>query len=157
MLTNRLLCEKMNIERTLKAVLISPWASLVLVVYIFVEDILIQSAESLAIIASQLPGTLFVLFLFVFGFVVTSYVVVIFVGLPVHWILSRFGIKHWSIYLLLGLCIGLALQFLIFVGSNMPDQLREGGYWIFATNAVLVSLAFWHIAVNSHNRVAEGF
>ena len=146
------LCEKMNIERTFKAALISPWASLVFVVYVFVEDLLSQSAESLANIASQIPGTLFVLFMFVFGFVGTAYLVVIFAGLPVHWVLSKLGINHWSIYLLLGLCIGLVWQFAALLGSNMPGQLQEAGYWAYAFNAVLVSSVFWHIAVNSHNK-----
>lgn len=140
----------MNNERTLKAALISPWASLIFVVYIFGEHLLTRNAEPLSL--SQIPGTLFVLSMFVFGFVGTAYLAVIFAGFPVHWILSRLGIKHWVVYLLLGLCIGLAWQFVLLLGSNMPSQLQEAGYWSYAINAVLVSAVFWHIAVNSHNK-----
>ncbi|KZY61707.1 hypothetical protein A3742_20970 [Oleiphilus sp. HI0071] len=142
----------MNIERTFKAVLISPWASLVFVMYIFGEHLLTQSTESLSSIASQIPGTLFVLSMFVFGFVGTSYLVVVFAGVPVHWVLSKLGIRHWSIYLFLGLCIGLLWQFVLLLGSNMPSQLQEVGYLAYAINSVVVSLVFWYIAVNSHNK-----
>jgi len=147
---------EMNIKRTLKAVIISPLASTGTVVYMLGEDLLSQCPSSLASIASQVPGTLFVMALFSFGFVGMSYLIVVFIGLPAHWILSKLSIKHWGIYMIVGLVVGLALQFSVYLVSNMPAQLRGSGYLLCGINSVLVSIVFWRIAVKPYNNHRQG-
>ena len=68
------LCESMNIESTVKATLIAPWASLLVVVFAFGSYLLEIEPDHFQQMLSQIPGLLFVLAMFVFGILGTSYI-----------------------------------------------------------------------------------
>ncbi|WP_022958384.1 hypothetical protein [Spongiibacter tropicus] len=142
----------MNIESTVKATLIAPWASLLVVVFAFGGYLLEIELDHFQQMLSQIPGLLFVLAMFVFGFVGTSYLLVVVCGVPIHLVLHKLNITHWSAYILLGVSIGLVYQYIQLIGSSMPRQLQETGYITYAASSLLVALAFWYIAVKSHNK-----
>ncbi|MFV8783634.1 hypothetical protein ACNKU7_14545 [Microbulbifer sp. SA54] len=142
----------MNIESTVKATLIAPWASLLVVVFAFGSYLLEMEPDHFQQMLSQIPGLLFVLAMFVFGFVGTSYLLVLVCGVPVHLVLRKLNITHWSVYILLGVSIGLLYQYIQLIGSSMPSQLRETGYFSYAISSLLVATVFWYIAVKSHNK-----
>jgi hypothetical protein len=138
---------KMDTKRTFKAVIVSPWASLIFLLYLFIEQLIAQGLSLFENIFSQLIGTLFILIMFILGFVGTSYFIVFLVGIPTHWILSKFKIKHWAAYTVSGLFIGLTWHFISTLGSNMPTQLQYSGYLPYAVNSVIISYVFWYITV----------
>lgn len=139
----------MNIEKTVKAALVAPWASLFMVAFAFGEHLLAMEPEHFQQIWSQIPGLLFVLAIFIFGFVGTSYMLVLVCGIPIHIALQKFNISHWSVYISLGTGIGLLYQYIQLMGSSMPAQLQETGYVSYAISSLLVATAFWYIAVKS--------
>jgi len=141
----------MNIQSTFKAVLISPWASLVFVAFMVLESVFASSPGAPTPISGPITGTIIVLFMFTIGYVGTSYLIVVSAGLPLHWLLCRLGISHWSIYLCVGIVIGLVWQFVSLIGSEMPWSLQSVGYISYGVCAAVVSLVFWYIAVKSHN------
>ncbi|MBO2650066.1 hypothetical protein [Shewanella algae] len=145
----------MNIKSTVKATLIAPWASLLVVVFAFGCCLLGMEPDHFQQMVSQIPRLLFVLAMFVFGFVGTSYLLVLVCGVPVHMVLSKLKITHWSIYIVLGVSIGLLYQYSQLTGSSMPSQLQETGYISYAVSSFLVALAFWYIAVKPHNKARQ--
>ena len=145
----------MNIESTVKAALIAPWASLLVVVFAFGGYLLEMEPDHFQQMLSQIPGLLFVLAMFVFGFVGTSYLLVLVFGVPVHLALSKLNITHWSVYIVLGESIGLLFQYNQLIGSSMPSPLQETGYISYAVSSLLVASAFWYIAVKSHNKARQ--
>ena len=145
----------MNIESTVKAALIAPWASLLVVVFAFGGYILEMEPDHFQQMLSQIPGLLFVLAMFVFGFVGTSYLLVFVCGVPAHLALSKLNITHWSVYIVLGVGIGLLFQYIQLIGSSMPHQLQETGYISYAVSSLLVASVFWYIAVKSHNKARQ--
>ncbi len=141
----------MNIERTFKAVMIAPWASLVPVAYVLAEHFITTDAD----VGAQPLGTLFVVGMLALGSVGTAYIAVVAIGLPIHWGLSRLGLRHCVAYLAIGTATGLLWEFAKLVGSEMPLQLQQAGYLSHAMGALLVSFAFWNIAVDPHNKVTN--
>ncbi|MCL1038320.1 hypothetical protein L2750_14395 [Shewanella submarina] len=81
----------MNAKQTIKAVLIAPWITLVFVAILFIEHLLGAAHGTAQNSMSQIPGAIFIIFMFVFGFVGTAYLIVISVGLPVHWFFLAWG------------------------------------------------------------------
>lgn len=145
----------MSIENTVKAILISPWASLLVVIYAFGEYLFEMEPDHFQQMLSQIPGLLFVLALFIFGFVGTSYLLVLVCGVPIHLLLCKLNITHWAIYIACGLSIGLLYQYIQLIGSSMPAQLQETGYITYTVSSLLVATVFWYIAVKSHNKLNQ--
>jgi len=88
--------------------------------------------------------------MFSFGFVLISYVLVLLVGLPIHWILSKFKAQHWSLYLAAGVAIALVYEYVSNYKLSPPYQ--ETGYMVSSACALVVSYSFWYLAVKSHNK-----
>ena len=142
----------MNIKRTFLAVAIAPWASVFFILFIFAEHFVSRDA--------QLPldfdlGSMLVLCMFVLGTVGTSYLFVIFVGLPIHLLLSKLNIRHWSAYVLSGLLVCLSWQHYLFSQNSMPPQLQKAGYMAYGISSILVSLVFWRVALSEHNKLSR--
>jgi len=140
----------MNIERTIKAVIISPWATMLMLLYMLFESLYIHGFDPAALLGSFLVATMFI-----FGFVSTAYLIVIFVGLPVHWLFDKFKLTHWLTYLFTGFLIALSWQYILFFNSEIPEQLKTSGYSTYGVCSVLVTLTFWFIAVKSHNKASQ--
>lgn len=143
----------MKINQTVKAVLVSPWASVVVVLFALIQDLLALNLNSMTELGPNLMSTVFLFFLFVLVFVGISYLIVAFIGLPAHWLLSKLELKHWSYYIVCGVAIALASQFLLFIGSDVPSKIQIFGYISYGFSAVFVSLVFWYIAVSSQKNI----
>ncbi|MCO1336738.1 hypothetical protein MO867_20635 [Microbulbifer sp. OS29] len=139
----------MNIKHTLTAVFLSPLASLLLVI-VMVVDSLFRGPSLLS-----LDG-LIVILMFAFGIVAVSFVLVLFFGVPLHFLLSKLNIGNWWAYALTGLVVAISFQFIQLTDSIMPAQLQQTGYGFYAVGGFVVSLAFWFCAVKSHNNNRQG-
>lgn len=128
----------MELKNLLKATLVAPWASMVLVVYAFAEHLLSMDAESMELLASQIPGLIYVFILFTLGFVGTAYLIVLVAGLPSHFLLAKLKVRNLTVYLFVGLAIGLLWQYLLLLGSSMPKHLQETGFYSYGISALLV-------------------
>lgn len=145
----------MKINQTVKATLISPWASVFVVVYALAQELLALNFNSMTELGSNLLSTVLLFFLFILGFVGISYLIVAFVGLPAHWLLSKLELKHWSFYIVCGVSIALASQFLLFLGNDVPSQIQMFGYISYGFSALFVSFVFWYIAVSPQNKIIQ--
>ncbi|WP_444898161.1 hypothetical protein [Microbulbifer sp. SSSA005] len=134
----------MNNKRTLLALLLSPIASSVLIVAILVDSLF--NGQSLV----SFEGLL-VLTLFAIGSIVVSYVFVLLVGLPIHFVFSKLNITSWLAYTLSGIVVAISYQYIQYLGDEMPAQLQEAGYALYAGGGLIVSLVFWYFAVKPHN------
>ncbi len=132
----------MKINQTTKAALVAPWASFIVVIYALDQELLSLNIDSLAVSGSQILSTFLIFLVFVFGFVSISYLIVAFVGVPTHWLLLKLNIKHWVFYIAAGVGIALASQFLLYMNSDVPAQLRTIGYMSYAISAFLYPLFF---------------
>jgi len=145
----------MKINQTTKAALVAPWASLIIVIYALGQELLSLNIESLVVSGSQILSTFLIFLIFVLGFVSISYLIVAFIGVPTHLLLLKLNIKHWSFYIAAGVAIALASQFLIYMNSDVPTQLRTIGYMSYAITAFFVSFVFWYIAVDKRRELSE--
>jgi len=135
----------MNNKRTLLAVLLSPIASLILIVAMIVDSFF--NGPNLISLEGLLAITLFSI-----GSIAISYAFVLFIGLPIHFLYSKMSIKSWLAYSLSGVVVAVSYQYIQFTGNGMPAQLQETGYLFYAGGGLAVSLVFWYFAVKPHNK-----
>jgi hypothetical protein len=135
----------MDTKRTFIAVLLSPFASIIVLVAAFLESI--SRGESIEFLDGFIVITLFIL-----GFVSVSFVFVIIVGLPIHLGLSKLRIINWFSYCFLGVLIPLLYKYIELIDSEIPNELRSADYMAYGFSGLFVSLAFWFIAVKPHNK-----
>ena len=144
-----------KINQTTKAVLIAPWASLIVVIYALGQELLTLNNGSTVNLGAQILSAFLLFLLFIFGFVSISYLVVAFIGVPAHWLFLKLKIKHWGFYIVTGVAISLVIQFLLYINSDVPAQLRAVGYMSYGISAVFVSGVFWYIAVGSTRELSQ--
>jgi hypothetical protein len=135
----------MNPQLALKAALISPLASLPIIMIAAVLSISEQGFDW---------GVLLVLVFLTLGFLVVIYIFVFIVGLPIHYFLSVLKLNHWSIYLTFGLISATIYPIFNMVSreTQAPSQVIIS-LLIIAASSILVSYSFWYIAVRPHNKV----
>jgi hypothetical protein len=141
----------MNNFRTIKAILIAPWASIIVVIVLFVDYLFHKDIESLTTMTSQMLGVFLIFVMFIFGFVGASYFLVLFFILPIHLLLTRYNITHWLVYVGFGVVIALICDYYFVVSdSGMPVQLQKIGYYVSGSSAIFVSLTFWYVGVRQN-------
>ena len=133
--------EAMDRKRVITAVLISPFASLVVVLMLAAESLLhdfrIVSVDGLVVTG-----------LMALVFVSTSFVLVLVLGVPVHWALSKMKINGGIWYVVAGVSIAVAYQYLVSPEDAPPSHLQIG-LWTHGVTAVFVSWCFWYLAARS--------
>ena len=138
----------MDNKRTLIATLISPMSSLVVLVAVAIEAAFHEGHKVDS--SGSFMGLLVVLLMFVIGVLSVSYLLTIFVGLPTHYVLSKFNINMWFVYLVSGVVIGVGYD-VWSTPSNMPEQLRSAGLWVCGGGGAIIATVFWYLAVKPHN------
>lgn len=138
----------MDIKRTFLALILAPLASLIIWVAMFVQGAL-AGAEM------KVFEGLIIFFMVGFGFLSVSYAFVAFIGLPIHYVLSKLSITHWSAYCAGGVLSVVVYQYIIHLGSSKPAQLQEADYLLYCSCGLVVSIAFWFIAARPHKKAIE--
>ena len=147
--------QNMKINQTTKAALVAPWASLIVVIYALGQELLALNSDSTVNFGAQILSTFLLFLIFVFGFVSISYLMVTFIGVPAHWLFLKLKVKHWGFYIATGVAIALVIQFLLYMNSDVPAQLRAVGYMSYGISAIFVSIVFWYIAVGSRRELSD--
>ncbi|MEP1742590.1 MAG: hypothetical protein ABJI60_06085 [Kangiellaceae bacterium] len=129
-----------NGQRLFKAILLAPFASLLVLAVIFIES-LFRGQGNLFV-----EGTVVAL-MFGFGFVSISFAFLILYGLPVHFIFTKLLIRHWIAYVGFGILGPVSYIFITHIGSEIPNSMRLVNYVVFGSSGLCVSLIFWLIAV----------
>lgn len=137
----------MDKKRITAAVLIAPFASLAVVLGMAAESLLYDSRML------SFDG-LMVFGLMALGFVSTSFVFVLLVGVPIHWLLTKIKINSVLWYIAMGVSFALAYVHLK-SPEDIPQSHLQTSLLSYGVTAVFVSWCFWYVAVKTHNKALK--
>ena len=138
----------MDKKRTFAAVFVAPLASIIVWFAIYAESMFYDNAITFR-------EWIFLLVAGGGAFLVVSYVLTMFIGFPIHCLLTWLKLKHWAVYLVSGIAGAVGYKYVVLHSSSMPSQMQEVGYLIYSTCGAVISVAFWYIAVKPHNKFRQ--